>query len=142
MLFNQRCPQPGKTPLRVRRNHQLVRIGAPFRGDRNRFATPDQFCSTAAKTPPAPHGALARIPVDRPVPAFHRLNSDPISNRDSRSFDRASQGRIFPADELAITRDRHPKRRQMFLKSSNVLQSTDSKNGVRPHLEFELFSER
>src|ERR1700730_4158855 len=112
-----------------------MRIRTACRSDRDRFATPDQFCSAAAKTPPATQRTLARTDFYGAVPTFHRLNGDAVSDFDSGTLDRKAQRRICPLDDLVIAWDRHSKRGQMLLKSGYVLHATDPKNGVCPHFE-------
>ena len=63
---------------------------------------------------------LARMPVRRAVPSFHRMDGDPVADFDSAVRERPPQRRIGTADQLGIARNGQSEREEMLLKSLDI----------------------
>ncbi len=75
--------------------NKLIRIGAPFVTDGDRFAAPDQFCSTPPESLPSAQCMFAGIAIGRSVPAFHGINREAIANSNSFANDWLRQRRLW-----------------------------------------------
>src|SRR5713226_9545146 len=92
VFLHQCLSQSRQSFSRVPRNHELIRIRAPFVRNRNRFSSPDQFTAAAPEFFPAMDRMLARISIRSAVPSFHRMDGDPVADFDSAARKRPSQG--------------------------------------------------
>src|SRR5215470_9910774 len=127
MLLDQGRPKLGQPFFCVSGDDQLVRVRAAFGGDCNRLSTPNQLCAATTNSPPAAYCAFSWIAVGSPVPAFHGLNGNAVSDFQAAAANRCSQGRIPAACNLGIARNCHMLQFQMLLELSNVPQGTQPK---------------
>jgi len=72
----------------MRSDYQLIRIGAPFVGNRNGLASPNEFRSASAELSPSLFGVLARIPIRRGIPSFHRVDGNAVADRHTSAVER------------------------------------------------------
>jgi hypothetical protein len=56
--------------------------------NRNRLAAPHELRAADTEVPPAPARQLARLPIGRAVPSFHRKNAESIADADAIDLNR------------------------------------------------------
>src|ERR687897_1955228 len=88
MRRHELVAERGDRRLRLWGEHQLIRIGSPVGANRNRFAAPHELRAADAKIPPAPARQIARLPIRRAVPSFHRKNAESIADADAIDLNR------------------------------------------------------
>ena len=88
MFVNQYASQLGQSRSRMRGDHQLMRICAPFVGYRNGLSSPNEFRPASAELSPSLFGVSTRIPIRRPIPSFHRVDNNPVADRDTSAVER------------------------------------------------------
>src|SRR6516162_8462169 len=88
VFLNQYPSQLRQSFLRMNCKHQLIRIRAPFVGNRNGLSSPNEFCAASSEFSPSLLGVLARIPIPLPIPSFHWLNGNPVADPDASAVER------------------------------------------------------
>ena len=65
--------------------------------DGDRLAAPDQLRAADAEALPAAARQVARLAVERAVPALHRQDAEPVADADAVELERARERRRRPA---------------------------------------------
>src|SRR5207302_726961 len=79
---------------------------------------------------------LARISIRGTVPTLHRLNRDPISDRDSSALQRSTQRRIFSTYQFVVARNRQYQRPHVRLKALHLFHRSQSQYRQCAHSPF------
>ena len=85
--------QTGDVALALRGHRELFWIGAAIKAHRAGFAAPDQFGAAQAETLPTALGVFGRLAVALTVPAFHRMDRQPVADFHAVDFERLRQRR-------------------------------------------------
>src|SRR5262249_61324419 len=94
MLDKQSRAQTFQSLSRVLSGYKLVRTCASCVTNCDRLAPPNQFCAAASEALPAAERIFRGIAIGSAVPAFHRLNCDPLRDHDPASIERSSEWRL------------------------------------------------
>src|SRR5947209_11646114 len=107
MLFNQCRSQLRQTLLSMFRHEQLIWIRASVRRNRDRFPSPNQFCSAGAESPPTAKRMLRWIALVSAVPTFHGLDGNAVSDFDFAELDGQPQWRLRAPQDFGVAGDMH-----------------------------------
>ena len=116
-------------------DEQLIRIRPPVVTHSHRLAAPNQLRATGAKVFPAAEGGISRSAIRRAVPAFHWLNTKPVTNLPAVEVQRLSQWTL-----TALIRSRRrkewlvPQAGDMGLKILNTAEAANWWIGSFSHL--------
>ncbi len=98
---DERLAQPRDPRLRARRHHQLVGIRAAVVLHGDRFAAPNQLRAADPEAFPSTARQIARLPIGRPVPSFHRQDAEPVADADPVELERTRErGRPRGVEDL------------------------------------------
>src|SRR5262249_28083249 len=104
VFFNQRFAQPGKLAQILFIDQQLIRVGASFVENSNRFSPPDQLGAASSKMNPATSREIAGFSLRSSVPSFHGMNGESIAYPDMLEEKRLCERRLASGDKLVVTR--------------------------------------
>ena len=133
MFLDQSFTKPRQIGDSVWANSQLIRISSSFVADRNRLTAPYELCATRAEATPTAERQFRWPAVGRSVPAFHRLNSEPISQSDVTAVQRLSEWRRVSREQLRITWDRDVKLLQVIAKCLYVANAAETEERILIH---------
>src|SRR5262249_61848607 len=74
-------------------DQKLIGIRAPVLTHRNSFAAPDEFRAAPTEMLPTSNGQRTGPAVRRPIPAFHRLDGEPVADAQVIELKRLRQRR-------------------------------------------------
>jgi hypothetical protein len=133
MRLQQRLSQFCQSRVRVRSNHQLIRICPAFVRDRDSLASPDQAGAALPESLPAPHGVFTGVAIGKAVPTFHGLHGDAVARFVSAAIERLLQRRVCPGDQLGIAGKMQANRMQMIFESLNIFYRAEAQDGNFGH---------
>ena len=123
VLVEQNLTELREIALRVIGNDELIRVGAAFVRNGNRFPAPDQTSTGAAKTLPAAPCEFGRPAVGRAIPTFHGLDGNPTSDFEMTPLQRLTKWGLNSDDDFAIARNCDPEREKVVVKAIGIFQA-------------------
>src|SRR5215831_7132902 len=106
-------------------NEKLIRIRASIVTDSDCLSTPDQLRPAEAEIAPALKGEIAGASVRSPVPAFHRLDGEAVSDLEAAGSKRPAERRLRSGTQFAIAGNCNVVLPEMGLKSVNTPEASD-----------------
>jgi hypothetical protein len=115
------------------RDHQLIRVRAAVRAHGDGLAAPDQLRAAFTEVAPAARGEVARLPVGRSVPSFHRQDTEPVADANAVGVERLGQGRCLGRAQIRIEWQRRADAREMGAERVRRLQGGNTGIGSVTH---------
>src|SRR5262245_66206753 len=96
----------GQAGARALVDEELIGIRASIMPHSDRLSAPDQRRAAAAEIAPAPNCKIAWKPIGGPVPAFHRLNDEAVSDLKMARLNCSPKRRVGPGMQFDIAGNR------------------------------------